>query len=90
MKDFYVKNTTDTSKVYFKLKPILFSESEFTYEGIEIVAVEGRWEIGKHHLTYHDLLDMYEEGYHTIDQDEYERAEAWVKMSISAEAEPEI
>lgn len=83
MKDFYVKNTTDTSKIYVKLKPILFSENEFTYEGVEIVAVEGKWEMDKHNLTYHDLLDMYEEGFHTIDQDEYERAEAWMKLSTN-------
>lgn len=85
MKDFYVKNTTDTSKIYFKLKPVLRSEGECTYEGIEIVAVEGKWEMDRHNLTYQDLLNMYEEGFHMIEQEEYERVEAWVKRTNQVE-----
>ncbi len=87
MKDFYVKNTTNTSKIYFKLKPVFLSENEFTYEGVEIVAAEGKLAMDKHDLTYHDLLDMYEKGFHMIDQDEYERVEAWVMTSDNAESE---
>lgn len=85
MEDFYVKNTTANSKVFLKLKPILSAENNFSYEGTEIIAAEGKWETETYPLTYRDLLRMYEAGYHTIERDEYERAEALMKLKNNKE-----
>lgn len=87
MENFYVKNTTDKTKIYLKLKPILFPDSEFTYEGTEIITEEGRWETETYPLTYHDLLKMYEAGFHTIEKEEFERAEALLKLNTNKELE---
>lgn len=87
MEDFYVKNTNEKIKVYLKLKPILFPDNEFTFEGTEIVAEEGKWETETYSLTYQDLLKMYEAGFHTIDKDEFDRVEAMMKMSSDSELE---
>lgn len=87
MENFYVKNTNDKTKIYLKLKPILFPDSEFTYEGTEIIAEEGKWETGTYALTYQDLLKMYEAGFHTIEKEEFERAEALMKISTNQELE---
>ncbi len=76
LEDFYVKNILDDSQVFFKLKPIIFPENEFTYEGTEILTKEGNANIENHELTYHDILQMYEAGFYTIEQEEFERAQA--------------
>ncbi len=87
MEDFYVKNTNEKIKVYLKLKPILFPDNEFTFEGTEIVAEEGKWGTETYPLTYQDLLKMYEAGFHTIEKDEFDRVEAMMKLSSDGELE---
>lgn len=81
MENFYVKNTTESSKIYLRLKPILFPDNKFAYEGTEIVAEEGKWGKETYSLTYQNLMHMYEEGFHTIDKDEFDRIEALMKLS---------
>lgn len=78
LEDFYVKNILGDSKIYFRLKPIIFPENEFTYLGTEILTKEGEANIENHELTYRDILQMYEDGFYTIEREEFERVQALV------------
>ena len=82
MEDYYIKNSVGQEKVFLKLKPTSNPHDDFTYEGTEIVAKNGEWAIVTHGLTYLDLRRMYEEGFHTIEKEEFERIEAFAHSSI--------
>jgi hypothetical protein len=84
LEDFYVKNVLGDSQIYFRLKPIIFPENEFTYEGTEILTKEGHANIENHELTYRDILRMYEDGFHTIEQEEFERVQALASNQAEA------
>jgi hypothetical protein len=86
-KDFYVKNDSGTLKVFVKLKPIVFTEDSFSYEGTEIVADGDDWQTETHELTYLDILRMYEKGFHLIEKEEFERAEAILQIKLKAPLE---
>ncbi|MFP4091839.1 MAG: hypothetical protein ACLFUB_19045 [Cyclobacteriaceae bacterium] len=81
LEDFYVKNEAGQLKVFVRLKPIVFTENDFSYEGTEIFSQAGDWKVETHELSYLDILQMYEAGFHTIEREEYERAEALLKFN---------
>ncbi|MDF9797648.1 hypothetical protein OKW21_002911 [Catalinimonas alkaloidigena] len=85
LEDFYVKNTMGDSKIYYRLKPIIFPENEFTYLGTEILTKEGEGNIENHELTYRDILQMYEDGFYTIEREEFERVQAMVSEETEKE-----
>lgn len=82
LEDFYVKNILGDTKVFIRLKPVIFPENEFTYEGTEVYSKDGQRGIEKHELTYKDILKMYEEGFYTIEKDEFDRAEALASIQM--------
>jgi len=85
LEDFYVKNVLGEVQVFYRLKPIVFPENEFTYLGTEIMTKEGHAYIDNHELTYRDILQMYEDGFHTIDREEFERVQALVDCELEEE-----
>ena len=82
MKYLYVKYTTDKADIYRKLVALPIPEGEFTYESTDIIAKGDHWQMDQHTISYRELLSMYEDGYHTIDKEEYDRAEALLKNSL--------
>nr|WKN36750.1 hypothetical protein K4G66_30765 [Tunicatimonas sp. TK19036] len=80
MKKFYVKNTIDQTDIYRKLVPLPTPKGEFTYESTDIIAKGNQWQMDRHDISYRDLLSMYEDGYYTIEKEEFERAEALLKL----------
>jgi len=82
LENFYVKNVLGETHIYFRLKPIVFPENEFTYEGTEIHRKAGETVVETYNLTYRDILRLYEDGYHTIEREEFERVEAQVSQAF--------
>ena len=72
MERIYVKNSEGERKIYVKLEPIYHPYDKLSYEGTEIIAKGGRWRADTYELTYRDLQRMYEEGFHTIEPEEFE------------------
>lgn len=83
LKDFYVKNKQAEKRIYFRLTPVVFPETDFTYKATRVVTSEEGAEKEEYQLTYRDILKMYEEGFYTIEQHEYERAEALVSLQTA-------
>ncbi|MGB3587517.1 MAG: hypothetical protein WBA23_13300 [Tunicatimonas sp.] len=85
MKHLYVKHTDDKTDIYRKLVALPVPRGEFTYESTDIIAKGDFWQMNQHTISYRELLSMYEDGYHTIEKEEYDRAEAWLKNSTDQE-----
>lgn len=73
MERLYLKNTHKKGLVYLKINPVYSSDDEFIFEGLEISTEEGSWEMEEYELSREDLEKMYDEGFITIDEDEYEK-----------------
>lgn len=73
MEQLYLKNTNNEGLIYIKINPVYSSEDEFIFEGLEITTEKGGWEMEECELSREDLEKMYDEGFITIDQDEYEK-----------------
>jgi hypothetical protein len=85
MKNLYVKHTTDRTDIYRKLVAIPFPEGEFTYESTDIIATDNHWQMDQHTVSYRELLVMYEDGYYTIEKEEFDRAEALLRHNQGLE-----
>jgi hypothetical protein len=83
LKDFYVKNKQEEKRIYFRLSPVVFPENDFTYKATKVVTSEEGAEKEEYQLTYKDILNMYEEGFYTIEQHEFERAEALSRLQTA-------
>ncbi|GEM_PF-2036677 len=81
MENLYVKYTIDKTDIYRKLVALPVPHGEFTYESTDIIAKGSFWQMNQHTVSYRELISMYEDGYHTIEKEEYDRAEAWLKNS---------
>jgi len=82
MKHLYVKHTDDKVDIYRKLVALPVPRGEFAYESTDIIAEGNFCQMNQHTISYRELLSMYEDGYHTIEKEEYDRAEAWLKHRI--------
>ncbi|MEQ9443108.1 MAG: hypothetical protein RIG62_28995 [Cyclobacteriaceae bacterium] len=82
MKKLYVKNTIDQKNIYRKLVLLPIPQGEFTYESTNIIAQGNHWQTDQQNISYQDLVNMYEDGYHTIEKEEFERAEALLKHNL--------
>lgn len=85
MKNLYVKHTIDKTNIYRKLVALPVPEGEFTYESTDIIAKGDLWQTNQHTISYRELLVMYEDGYYTIEKEEFDRAEALLKHSQGLE-----
>ena len=79
MKHLYVKHTVDETDIYRKLVALPSPRGEFTYESTDIIADGDHWQLNQRTVSYRELLSMYEDGYHTIEKEEFDRAEALLK-----------
>ena len=72
MEKIYVKNNEGTRKIYLKIEPVFNPHDDYAYEGTEVATQNGEWMMDTYALTYRDLRRMYEEGFHTIEPEEFE------------------
>ena len=84
MENIYVKNSEGSQKIYLKIAPLVQPHGEVTYEGTELATHDGQWQADTYGLTYHDLRRMYEEGFHTIEPEEFESVAHYVQSPESA------
>jgi hypothetical protein len=83
LKDFYVKNNQDEKRIYYRLTPVIFPEDDFTYKATKLVTSTSIAQKQEYQLTYKDIHQMYEDGFFTIEQYEFERVEALVSMQTA-------
>jgi len=83
LKDFYVKNKQDEKRIYYRLTPVIFPENDFTYKATKLVTSAHVAKKQEYQLTYKDIRQMYEDGFYTIEQHEFERVEALVSMQAA-------
>lgn len=76
MKKLYVKNSKEQKNIYRKLVALPCPDGDFTFNSTNIIAEGDHWQMDQYNITYRDLLTMYEDGYYTIEKEEFERAEA--------------
>ena len=79
MESIYVKNHEGTRKIYLKIALVLDSHDNYTYEGTEVATQNGEWVVDTYGLTYRDLRRMYEEGFHTIEPEEFESIQSFAQ-----------
>ncbi|MEM6845467.1 MAG: hypothetical protein AAF944_27255 [Bacteroidota bacterium] len=85
MTHLYVKHTDEQMNIYRKLVALPSPQGEFTYESTDIIADGGHWQINQCTVSYRELLSMYEDGYHTIEKEEFDRVEALLKHNTEPE-----
>lgn len=81
--DFFVKNILEGKKIYLRLSPVSFPKDKFTYRVEKVISASGSTVIEDRCFTYDDILHLYDEGFHSVDQYEFERVKAQANIKIT-------